>query len=196
MNKQQFFYELNRLLAGLPEIEKQKAFSYYEEIIEDSIEDGCSEEEAIARLGNINEIAEGLISDFKSGNPIRIGKSSHSLGAVTTILLILGFPLWGSLMIALFSLVLAAIIVLFIPVIILGSIAISFFAAGVFAFVGSFVLMTQIFSMGIIQFGASLFLMGASVFAAFGLYYTTKGCVYATKKLMQKLGQLFKRRRG
>ncbi len=47
MNKEEFLKTLERLLKGLPKQENQKMLDYYAEMIEDRMEEGMSEENAV-----------------------------------------------------------------------------------------------------------------------------------------------------
>ena len=48
MNKAQFLCELEKLLYGLPQEDIKQSLDYYSEIIDDRIEDGLSEYDAIS----------------------------------------------------------------------------------------------------------------------------------------------------
>ena len=48
MSKTEFLTELKKALEGLPEEDIEKSLEYYSEMIDDRIEDGLSEEEAVA----------------------------------------------------------------------------------------------------------------------------------------------------
>ena len=50
MNKQEFLYELKGKLWALSEEEKKSSLEYYTEMIDDRMEDGLSEEEAVAAI--------------------------------------------------------------------------------------------------------------------------------------------------
>ena len=63
MNKQEFLRQLAAQLHSLPQSEIQKSLDYYEELIDDNVEDGRSEEEAVAALGDPKEIADGILLD-------------------------------------------------------------------------------------------------------------------------------------
>ena len=63
MNKQEFLSNLNRKLKGLKSGERKKYIEYYEEIISDIVESGVSEEEAIMRQGNPEQIAQDILSN-------------------------------------------------------------------------------------------------------------------------------------
>ena len=58
MDKTTFLSKLEKRLKSLPEEDMQKTLEYYREMIDDRVEDGLSEEEAIADIGPIEEIAE------------------------------------------------------------------------------------------------------------------------------------------
>ena len=47
MNKQEFITLLEKRLFELPQVEKEHLLNYYNETIEDRIEDGMSEAEAV-----------------------------------------------------------------------------------------------------------------------------------------------------
>lgn len=57
MNRQTFIRELEQRLAALPEDERTKLVDYYAEMIDDRVEEGLSEEEAVAALGDVADIA-------------------------------------------------------------------------------------------------------------------------------------------
>lgn len=56
MNKEVFLSELETKMRGLDEIDVKGALDYYREMIEDRMEDGMSEEEAVASLGSVDEM--------------------------------------------------------------------------------------------------------------------------------------------
>ncbi|MCI1982235.1 MAG: DUF4097 family beta strand repeat-containing protein [Oscillospiraceae bacterium] len=63
MNREQFLKELRRLLRALPEDEVEQILAYYREMIEDKMESGQSEEEAVSGLGDLRELARKIIGD-------------------------------------------------------------------------------------------------------------------------------------
>ncbi len=60
MNKQEFLKELTNKLTNVPQNEKTRIVEYYNECIDDMIEDGMSETEAINNLGDIDEIIKNI----------------------------------------------------------------------------------------------------------------------------------------
>lgn len=83
MNKQQFVEALNALLAALPVEERARLISYYTEMIDDRIEEGMPEAEAVAALGD----PAGLVREFlpPEGAP---AAAPEAEGAVTQALAI------------------------------------------------------------------------------------------------------------
>ena len=55
MKKEQFIKNLRYSLRKLKKDEREKYLAYYEEIISDMIENGVSEEEAVAHQGRLSE---------------------------------------------------------------------------------------------------------------------------------------------
>ena len=63
MSRDAFIGELRHRMAGLPQEAVDRTVEYYGELIADSMEDGLSEEEAVARLGSIEEIVASVVKD-------------------------------------------------------------------------------------------------------------------------------------
>ena len=63
MRKDEFLSSLERLLRSLKREERNKFLSYYSEMIDDYMEDGCGEEEAVGRIGSPGEIAQEILTD-------------------------------------------------------------------------------------------------------------------------------------
>ena len=104
MNKKEFASRLQAKISTLPTKEIDDRISFYMEMIDDLIESGMSEEEAVARLGSINIIATQILENtpnikIKSVNTRQ--KSSFSKSLLLAI--ILGSPIWLSLLIALLA---------------------------------------------------------------------------------------------
>ncbi|MBQ7459869.1 MAG: DUF4097 family beta strand repeat protein [Oscillospiraceae bacterium] len=61
MNKKEFIDELCKRLRKTPADEAERTVNYYSEAIDDRIEDGMTEEEAVAALGSIDDIVREVI---------------------------------------------------------------------------------------------------------------------------------------
>ena len=68
MNKKQFLKKMKKSLSSMEKIERNKTLLYFEEIIDDIVDSGKSEEEAIYSLGNINNISCNLLKEYEKTN--------------------------------------------------------------------------------------------------------------------------------
>lgn len=100
MNKEEFLNRLREELKGLPAAETEKSALYYAEILDDRMEDGMSEVEAVASLGAPEEVAENLKLELPLGTLVRSKMSGSGMGAGTVVLLVLGSPVWLPLLLA------------------------------------------------------------------------------------------------
>jgi uncharacterized membrane protein len=97
VNKLEFINQLGALLAPLPKQEIQKVLDYYVESIDDRMEDGMTEEEAIASLGDLSELAEKILAEQPNlSEPPEVPPEPRKrhLPVWAIVLLILGSPLW------------------------------------------------------------------------------------------------------
>ena len=63
MTKAEFLAALRSRLAGLPGEDTETFLDYYGEIIDDRIEDGLSEAEAVEALGSIDAVVGGILEE-------------------------------------------------------------------------------------------------------------------------------------
>jgi len=109
MNKNEFLSALSGKLATLPQAEIQKSLEFYRESIEERIEEGMTEVEAVASLEDLDIIAERII--YETPLPVLMKERMKPKGGMTigiVVLLILGFPVWFPLLLA-FGISIAAI---------------------------------------------------------------------------------------
>ena len=64
MNKAEFLNELRTKLNGLPQNDIKERVSFYTEMIDDRVEDGMSEEEAIEQIGPVDKVVETIVSEI------------------------------------------------------------------------------------------------------------------------------------
>ena len=63
MNKAEFTQQLTNSLAGLSQYDINRSVDYYTEMIDDRVEDGMTEEDAVAALGSIDEIRSKILEE-------------------------------------------------------------------------------------------------------------------------------------
>lgn len=181
MNKQQFLKALRKRLSALPRAELEERLRFYSEMIEDRMEEGLSEAEAVAAVGSAEEIAAQILGE----DPRPAVRPKKNAWEIT--LLILGFPLWFPLLVAAFAVALSLYVSLWAVIIslwaVFASLAICALALLVCGIVSAFGAMI---SLGIALVGGSLVCAGLSIFLFFGCKALTKGTCILTKKLFQK----------
>ncbi len=197
MNKQEFIVQLCDRLSGLPEQEVEDRVNFYCEMIDDRIEDGLSEEDAVAAVGSVDEIAEQILSEVPLAKIVKEKiKSRRRLRAWEIVLLALGSPIWLSLLVAAFAVVLALYAVLWSVVVSVWAVEVSLMAC-VLGGVVAGVIFTCVGHVwiGLWMFAASLVCAGLSIFGFFGCREATKGMAYLTKKIALGIKRCFVRRK-
>ena len=66
MSKKEFLESLGRLLKSLGKSEREKSLSYYNEIIDDYMEDGYTEQQAVEQIGNPGLIAQEILEEQRT----------------------------------------------------------------------------------------------------------------------------------
>ena len=104
MDKAQFLEELRGRLAGLPRSDLDERLQFYGEMIDDRMEDGLSETEAVAGIGSVDEVVAQIMEEIPLSKLVREKvKRSRGLKAWEIVLLVLGSPVWLPLGIAAFA---------------------------------------------------------------------------------------------
>ena len=104
MSKQEFLAQLRKGLSGLPKDDIDGRLMFYEEMIDDRIEEGLSEEEAVLAVGTVEEVAYQITEEIQLLNAPKEKARTKKFKTWEIVLLILGSPLWLSLMITGFAL--------------------------------------------------------------------------------------------
>ena len=193
MTKQEFLAELREKLTGLPEQDLEERLSFYSESIDDRMEDGLPEEEAVADVGAVEEIVAQITEETPLTKLVveKIRpKKKRSVG--TILLLVLGSPLWVPLLIA-------ALAVAFSLYVVGWSVLISFWSVDLSLAAGSLGCLAgtvMYFGKGnpgaaIFSFGGALLCAGLAVLAFFGCLWLSKQYIRFTKKLLTWIKSLF-----
>lgn len=186
MNKQQFLNALAEALKKLPREERYRTLAYYDELIDDRVEDGQNEYAVVESMGSPADIARDLLGIEEQKSVKQYGKGAK---AWIIVLLVLGFPIWGSLLLTAAILLLTVYILLYLPILILGALAVGFLGASLMGIVGAPFLAFEVgvFTGGLpaalFQAGVCVALLGLSLLCAVGLYHTTKGIVRASRSI-------------
>ena len=193
MDKQEFLKQLRDRLLGLPQDELEERLGFYEEMIDDRMEEGVSEEEAVAAVGTVDEIFAQIVEEVPLSKLVKETiRPKRRMKAWETVLLILGSPLWLALLIALAAIVFslyvslwAVVVSLWAAVVSFGATALGSVLGGVGFVCGGFVLQ------GLALLGAAFLLAGVSVFGFYGCKSATKGAALLTQKILFGIKRLF-----
>lgn len=185
MNKQEFLTQLRKGLSGLPQNDIDERIVFYSEMIDDRIEEGLFEEEAVAQVGSVDEIVAQIIAEtpFTKIAKERI-KPKRQLKTWEIVLLALGSPIWFSLAIAAISVVFSLYVSLWSVVISFWAVFVSLAACSVGGLVASAILAILGKGLaGVAMFSAGLICGGLSIFTFFGCKAATKGVIILTEKI-------------
>jgi len=150
MTKNEYIHILKEQLKNESYETVCQVLDYYEEMIDDLCEDGLSEEEAIQRLDDISEV----VLNIKQEEPVyemKKMKTSSQIG--TWILMIVTFPLWGTLLATLLAILLCLYVVIWCIPLMTGAIGLSGMACFIVGVFGTFSLMSTSLSLGLMQLG-------------------------------------------
>lgn len=138
MDKQTFLTSLREQLHGLPQSDIDKSLEYYSEMIDDRIEDGVSEEEAVAAMETSEEIAQQILLDMPLTKVVKAkARPTRPLAVWEIILLIVGSPVWVPLLLAFVLTFFAIYLTIWIMIAALYAVNLAFVLCGVAAWVQS-----------------------------------------------------------
>ena len=193
MTKQEFLAELRRGLSGLPQNDIEERLNFYSEMIDDRMEEGLSEQEAVDGIGSVDSVVSQILGDIPLSKLVKEKITpKKQLKAWMIVLIILGAPIWFSLAVAAVSVAFALYFSLWSIIVSLWAVFASLvicvpggIAAGLVAFVSGGGLA------GIALMGAGLVCAGLSVFAFFGCKALTKGTIALTKMVAVAVKRAF-----
>ena len=206
MNKQEFLYELKGKLWALSEEEKKSSLEYYTEMINDRMEDGLSEEEAVAAIGTLDEIVEQIMSESPHAPAVvnqeekqtaqpKQAKEKGRVQPWIIVLLILGAPLWISLVGVLGSGVLGIYVSLWSVVIALYATAFALAVCAIGLLVAAFSLLwIHQFGKGAVLVGGAFVCAGLAILFFLLSNLAAKGLVALTRLIWNGVTGIFKRK--
>jgi uncharacterized membrane protein len=193
MNKQEFLAQLEAKLSGLPHAEVQERLDFYSEMLDDRIEEGLPEAEAVASLGSIDDIASQIISDIPLSRLAKERiKPKRRMQVWEIILLAVGSPIWLSLAVVAFAVVISLYAVLWSLIAALWAVFASFAACSVGGVTaGTVFAIFENVPLGLALIGAAITLAGVSIFLFIGSVSATKGTAILTKRIALGIKKCF-----
>lgn len=200
MSRDAFIGELRHRMAGLPKETVERTVEYYSELIADSMEDGVSEEEAVSRLGSLDEIVTNVVKDTPLTQIVQTRvqeKKAKGVSAWVIVLLILGAPVWLPLLIAVLAVVLALFITLWAVVIALWAAVAAVILAGFVAIAAGIVELCRMhLPQGLVLLGGGLVCLGLCALLYLLMKLITVGTVKLCKLIWTGVKSLFVGKKG
>ena len=194
MTKKEFIKELRERLSGLPKDDLESRLSFYEESINDRMDDGKSEEEAIKELGTIDEIVNQVASETSLVTLVKEkAKPKRKLSGAEIALIAIGFPLWFPLVLTFLILCLVFCLVFWIIGLIPLITCVSSLVVGLAEFFSYIAVIGEANSLGVL--GMAIAGIGLAIMLIPAVIYSVKGTIKLVKLIMTGIKKLFIRRR-
>ncbi len=195
MSRDAFIGELRHRMAGLPKETVERTVEYYGELIADSMEDGLTEEEAVSRLGSLDEIVASVVKDTPLAQIVQTrvqeGKKKGISGWVI-LLLVLGAPVWLPVLIAVLAVLFALFIALWAVVIALWAVVAAVILTGLVALVAGVVELCRLhLPQGLVLLGGGLVCLGLCALLFLLMKLLTVGTVKLCRWLWVGIKSLF-----
>ena len=196
MTKNEFLSSLRSKLQGLPPADIDERVSFYEEMIDDRIDEGESEESAVAEIGNVDDIVMDIAKDTPLVKLVKEKiKPKRRIKAWEIVLLAAGFPLWLPLAIVALVLIFVFILLVWVMVIVTYSIEIAFAGSSI----AGAITFAAYFMHGELNWtalGASVMCAGAAFLFVYACIGATKGSVNLSKRIITGIKMLFFKKKG
>ena len=113
MTKDEFMASLRKALSGLPDSEISRTLDFYDEMIDDRIEDGMTESAAVEAAGPIETIVAQAVTAAPLGKLVRERvRPKGALHVWEIALIVVGSPVWLPLLAAAVAVMIAVYAVL------------------------------------------------------------------------------------
>lgn len=196
MNKQEFLSELKTKLSDMPYAEVEKVLSFYEESINDRIEDGKTQEQAISELDSV----EKIVNDMQVNLPLTtlIGKkvkTSHKNSKNKTLWMVLaicGSPIWFPIALSLAIVALSIYITIWALIVSLYCVVFAFVIAGVASIITSVIrFIYGGIAQGFAQIGLGIICFGIFIVTFKPMVILSKQMIKLTVKFVKWIKSLF-----
>ena len=195
MNKAEFLSALRRRLYSLPPEEAERFIAYYSEMIDDRMEDGMTEEQAVASLEDLETIAAKILSE-SSARQTQPVAPRRKWGAGTILLLVLGSPVWLPLCVVFFVLLFVAYLMIWVAIILLYVVLLSLVVGGVVFVFTSPVYFAISLPNGLFLLGCGLISLALCLFAFFPVTAAAKALAKGAAWVFKAPVRWFRKRRS
>lgn len=191
MNKTEFLDALRRELGKLPYYEVEQSLAFYAEMIDDRVEDGMSEQDAVAGLGSVHVIAAQIIAETPP-IPKAIAKANTGSRTLNIVLLAVFSPIWVTIALAFAFAVFAIYLAIWSVVVALWAVVVTLLLCAPIGIFGLAWCASIGFPLsGVWIFGCGLAGAGMGLFSWFGVLAASKGLVSLTHTFARWVKGLF-----
>lgn len=192
MLREEFIIKLKNKLSGIPNDDLEKTIEYYNEIINDKIEEGVSEEVAVNSLGMLDDIVNNILKEIPI-KKIVIEKlqPKRKLKTWEIVLLSVTGIIWIPMLIIFFALILTLYISLWSGVITSGALTISTGLTSLTTIFGVIDIFAGNISSGLVLIGIGLFSLGIAILFGILTIEFSKVMINVCKKIVLKVKELF-----
>ena len=194
MKKNEFLDRLKASLWAMPEADKQRSIDFYAEMIDDRMEEGLSEEEAVAAIGDLDEIVKQILTETPRP-PATVNKTQkqqkRGLEPWMIVLLVLGSPVWVPLVASAVGTVISIYVSLWSVVITLYAVTLALALAAIGCILGSFFMIGG-FPEAMVAWGAALLCAGLGILFFLLSNLAAKGMVKLTRLIWETGKNIYK----
>lgn len=182
MTKLEFLSQLERALSALPAAECADRLDFYREMIDDRMEEGLTEQQAVEAIGSVDTVVAQIAADIPLTTLVKERiKPRRRVSGLTVTLLVVGSPVWLSLLIAAAAVALSLYVSLWAVVVSLWAAFAAVVGAAVGGLAGGIVLaVTGYVPSGLVLVAAALVCGGLAILMFFGCRAVSGGLVRLT----------------
>ena len=197
MTKTDFLDSIQSRLAGMPEDEIQKSLDYFSEMIDDRMEDGMAEEEAVAEMGSVDNAIKEILDDIPLSKMIRAkAQTKRTLKTWQIVLLCVTSPIWAPLVLTFFLLIVVFYLVAWVLVAVSFAVDLALFLSGIASFIVGIATLFRFAAAGpLMAIGCGLILIGGAVMLFIPLTKLAKQTAKLAKKIVLWIKSWFIRRK-
>lgn len=209
MNREDFLAALSERIQTMPTDEKNTVYEYYNEIILDKMDSGMDEAEVIAEFGDLDDIAAKILSEYapEAEEPQSPPNSEYfyqqpmppkrSAAAKVWIMigLVLGSPIWLSLLLSFFAVIVSVVFTVIAVVICLWASAVAVTLSGLFVFAISFLVLPESIGAALFQMGLGLVVASLGAAWCIGMVALSRETMRFLKWMYQKFALLYRSRK-
>lgn len=165
MTKTDFLNSIQSRLEGMPEDEIQKSLDYFSEMIDDRVEDGMSEEEAVAEIGSVDDTIKEILDNIPLSKMIKAkAQTKRTLKTWQIVLLGVTSPIWVPLALTFLILIAVFYLVAWVLVVTFYAVDLSLFVSGIASFIVGIATLFRFTIWGpLMTIGGGLLLIGGSI---------------------------------